>query len=465
MDISKILKSGESEKVEFKASFGKAVIMALVAFANSSGGKVVVGVDDNGSPIGIEAGAETQQRYLNDIKTATYPQIIPHITSFEIEGRFILVFEINEYPVKPVSYKNRYYKRVRNSNHLLSLDEIVDLQQQSLHISYDAYPLKERLDALDPALMEKFLQTANTTGRVNLGDDLMTNLTKLKLVQNGQPTLAAMLLFGNHGYSIHVGRFKAADTIIDDLLIKAPLIPALEEAMVFIKKHINLSYHFDGGLKRKERWQYPLEAVRELLLNAVVHRDYKNTSDVVIKIFDNRILFTNPGRIYGNLTIEDLKRDDYVSSIRNKLLAEAFYLMGDIEKYGTGFLRIRQWLGKYPEISYDIREIGDFFSVEIRQETSDDLRNDLKTDGKDLRNDVRDLRNDLTARYDLTDNQLEIVLAVMENKYITQQQLSQYIGISPKNVRNNMEKLKSIGILQRIGPQKGGHWEITLAGK
>ncbi len=158
------------------------------------------------------------------------------------------------------------------------------------------------------------------------------------------------------------------------------------------------------------------------------------------------------------MTIEALKWDDYVSSIRNKLLAEAFYLMGDIEKYGTGFLRIRQWLGKYPEISYDIREIGDFFSVEIRQEVSDDLRNDLKTDGKDL-------RNVLTAHYDLTDNQLKIVLTVMENKYITQQQLSQHIGISPKNIRNNMDKLKNIGMLQRIGPQKGGYWEITLAEK
>lgn len=170
--------------------------------------------------------------------------------------------------------------------------------------------------------MAKFIENAASAGRVHLQDDLLTNLTKLKIIQNGKPTLAAMLLFGNHGYSIHIGRFKAADTIIDDLLIKDPLLKALDEAEIFIKKHINLSYAFDGSLQRKERWQYPLESIRELLLNAVVHRDYKNSSDIVIKIFDDRILFTNPGRIYGNLTIEDLKRDDYVSSIRNKLLAE-----------------------------------------------------------------------------------------------------------------------------------------------
>src|SRR3972149_11097232 len=96
----------------------------------------------------------------------------------------------------------------------------------------------------------------------------------------------------------------------------------------------NLSYSFDGNRTRKEHWQFPLEAIRELLLNAIVHRDYKNASDIVIKIFDDRIIFTNPGKIFGNQTIQDLERNDYISSLRNKLLPEAFYLTGDIEKYG-----------------------------------------------------------------------------------------------------------------------------------
>ena len=341
MDIIKLLKAGESETVEFKAGFNKETIISLVAFANTKGGKVIVGIDNKGHVCGVEVSPETVQRYLNEAKVATYPQIMPSVYEHEIGGKTVLVFEIGEYPVKPISFKNRYYKRVKNSNHLLSLDEIVDLQQQGLSISYDAYPLKESLSSLDNVLMERFIETTNSRGRINLQDDLLTNLTKLKLVQAGKPTLAAMLLFGNHGYSIHIGRFKTEDTIIDDLLIKDPLLVALDETMVFIKKHISLSYRFDGGLKRKEKWQYPLEAIRELLLNSVVHRDYKHSSDIVIKIFDDRIVFTNPGRIYGNLTIEELERDDYVSSIRNKLLAESFHLMGDIDKYGTGFIRIR----------------------------------------------------------------------------------------------------------------------------
>ena len=80
--------------------------------------------------------------------------------------------------------------------------------------------------------------------------------------------------------------------------------------MIFIKKHINLSFEFDGSLKRIERWQYPLEAIRDFCLNAIVHRDYK--------IFDNKIILTNPVMLYGNLTLQDLEKDDYESSSRNR---------------------------------------------------------------------------------------------------------------------------------------------------
>lgn len=142
------------------------------------------GLDDSGVLCGLAVGPETVQRYLNEIKVATYPQLMPKILLEKRSGTSLLVFEISEYPVKPVAYKNRYYKRAHNSNHLLMLEEIVALQQQSLLISFDAC----------------FAQVATA-----------------------------------------------------DL-------------------DVNLSYSFDGSLERKERWQYPLEALRELLLNAVVHR-------------------------------------------------------------------------------------------------------------------------------------------------------------------------------------------------
>jgi len=447
MDIVKLLKNGESDTVEFKTGFNKKAIISLAAFANTKGGKVIVGADNKGHVSGIKTGPETVQRYLNEIKVSTYPQILPNVDEYEIKGKTVLVFAINEYPVKPISFKNRYYKRVKNSNHLLSLDEIVDLQQQSLNISYDSYPLDENLSSLDTALLGKFIETTNSRGRINLQDDLLTNLIKLKLVKSGKPTLAGMLLFGNHGYSIHVGRFKSEETIIDDLLLKDPLLVALDEAMIFIKKHIRLSYSFDGSLKRKETWQYPLEAIRELLLNAVIHRDYKQTSDIVIKIFDNMIVFTNPGRIYGNLTPEDLERDDYVSSIRNKLLAESFYLMGDIEKYGTGFIRIRKMLTDYPGVSYSISEPGDFFKVEMRHTPT---KSPLKA--------KTDLPENLPENLPATHKQ--IIENMLINPKVTYNELADITGKTRETVRVHVKMLKEMKLIKRIGPHKGGHWEI-----
>ena len=122
--------------------------------------------------------------------------------------------------------------------------------------------------------------------------------------------------------------------------------------------HLTLAYHFDGGVKRIEVWEYPLPALREAILNAMVHRDYSEPSDIQIKIYDDRITIYSPGKLYGDLTIEHLRKRSYQSSLRNKLVAEAFYLTKRIEKYGSGFIRIQLELDLYGTIGFSIDEIA-----------------------------------------------------------------------------------------------------------
>jgi ATP-dependent DNA helicase RecG len=100
-------------------------------------------------------------------------------------------------------------------------------------------------------------------------------------------------------------------------------------------------------------------------LNSLIHRDYTSPSDVQIKIFDQRISFFNPGKLYGNISIGDLKENNYTSELRNKLLAEAFYLTKDIEKYGTGFFRIREAIKNYPTMEFHYQEQGNGFLTEL----------------------------------------------------------------------------------------------------
>ncbi len=280
-----------------------------------------------------------------------------------------MAIEVDEYPVKPISTKGRYFKRVAAANHQLRLSEITDLYMQSLQLSWDSYEApRESLDALSLPKIERFIDQVNRSGRFTLEESPLFALEKLKYIACGRPTWAALLLFSENPlrHHIHIGRFKTPAVIIDDRQITDTLFEAVEQAMKLIVSHITVAFEFDGGLQRKERFAYPLPALRETLLNAVVHRDYANPSDIQIKIFDDQIMFFSPGRLYGGLTIEDLKTDHYQSHLRNKLVAEAFYLTKNIEKYGSGFIRIRKELESYPEVDFHVEEVTDGFLAVFR---------------------------------------------------------------------------------------------------
>ena len=188
------------------------------------------------------------------------------------------------------------------------------------------------------------------------------------MLQNNVPTNAAMILFSKENllYHVHIGRFKTPSMIIADKMINGNLFDVVEESLQTIIGHLKFAFEISGRTtQRTEIPEYPLDAVRELLLNSLIHRDYKISTDVQIKIFDQKIYFFNPGGLYGNITEQDLLTDTYHASTRNKQIAEAFYLTHDIEKYGSGFIRIRQAIANYPTMKFDFHELGDGFVSEF----------------------------------------------------------------------------------------------------
>ena len=139
MSFDQLLFAGESQTLEYKASFDKATVESLVAFANAKGGSVLVSVKDNGDVHGVTLGKETLNEWLGQIKSATSPALIPDIEIEEIKGKTVVVIRVSEFPVKPVNTRGRYLKRVASSNHQLGLSEISDMYMQSLQLSWDAY--------------------------------------------------------------------------------------------------------------------------------------------------------------------------------------------------------------------------------------------------------------------------------------------------------------------------------------
>ena len=129
-----------------------------------------------------------------------------------------------------------------------------------------------------------------------------------------------------------MGRFKSPTDVVDTIIIKGNLFEQVEALVNAIKKHINVRYVIED-IHRKDVWDYPLPAIREACINALIHRDYTNPAEIQIKIYDDHIKFWNPGKLPEGITIEDLKRE-HVSRPRNKLLAMVFYYAGLIEKVG-----------------------------------------------------------------------------------------------------------------------------------
>lgn len=219
------------------------------------------------------------------------------------------------------------------------------------------------------------------------------------------------------------------------IFFSKPLLTAVEEAMHFIRKNIQVRFEFDGNLQRIEKWQFPLEAIRELLLNAIIHRDYFQPTDLIIKIFDDSIIFINPGKLAPSLSLLDLETDNYLAVHRNKLLAEAFYLVGEVEKYGTGFIRIRKSLQSYPELSFKLEELNGFMRATLHLNK--------------------------TAENSSVKSSVKIVELMSLNSNITIPELASTLNISTRAIEKQIQKLKERGIVWRQGSAQNGKWVVN----
>lgn len=446
-EIRNIVLSGEDQNIEFKLTFNNDSIISICAFANSNGGNLIIGVNDNGDLLGVDVNHEIIKDWINQIKNKTSPALVPYYEITALNGTQIVVLKITEFPIKPVSVRGRYYKRIGASNHQLSADEIIELRTINLNLSFDSYFVETALADLDENAIRLFSKKIEQSGRFKVSEKIEFDLEKLGFISKGKLTRAAELLWGNHKTAIHIGRFKSPDTIIDDIVIRSPLVVAVEESMEFIKKNIGLGYEFTGELQRKNRWQFPLTVIRELLLNAIVHKDYRNPTDIIIKIFDDKIEFSNPGSLLGDLKAEDLYTDSYQAKHRNRLLAEAFYLSGEIEKYGTGFIRIRKALREYPELALNIKNSIDF------------LRADLIVVGKRVKKDVRkDVRKGV--RKGLSEKTLKLLKIISQNPEITVPEMELIMGVTQRTVMRYISTLKYTKHIKREGGRKNGYWKI-----
>ena len=381
MNIKEIIRQGEGTTIEFKEVLNKAAFKTLSGFANTDGGVVVLGVTDRKEAIGITINDKFIQEIVN--RVVHNLGIHPSVERRKVDRKTVVLIKVDRSTL-PISFEGRYFKRVGNTTREMQGEELRRFFIRGTN--WDGLTGEFSLEEIDDETMRTFIRMARNCGRLPLADtseDVMTILEKLKLVMDGRITNAALILFGKDpqryfiNASVRIGRFRDETTITGDRLIHGNLFQQVEKAEETLKNFINVRYEIAGeSLVRKNVWEYPLEAIREGLLNMIIHRDYfRYNVQAQVKVFDDELWFFNIGGLPEGITLEQLKTV-HPSVARNPLIVHVFYLAGLIEEYGSGIGRMMKALDNAGLPDPEFREEFGGFSLYLRKDpfTEDRLK-------------------------------------------------------------------------------------------
>ena len=336
----------ESQIIEWKKLWKDEFLAWICGFANSAGGTLVLGKDDDGEPVGIDNSKKLMTDLPNKIRDGL--GIIVEIIHFSENGKDLIKIKVPPYPV-PISYKGNYYVRSGATNQRLSGHALESFILNKRGVTWDSIPLPGfSFDNVSDKAVERFKNLASKKGRINsayLDEPKEILLDRLGLIKSGYLTNAAMLLFSDDpqrwqlGAYVKIGFFRNhADLEYQDE-IGGPLIDQIDRAIEVIHlKYMKARITYEG-IQRIERYFVPDEALREALLNAICHKDYGRGIPVQISIYEDQLYIGNVGRLPENWTLENFL-GKHTSAPFNPAIANVFYLAGHIESWGRGIEKI-----------------------------------------------------------------------------------------------------------------------------
>ncbi len=353
MDAKALVSKGESETLEFKESLAlkDEIGEGVSALSNSGGGIILVGVDNRQEIVGVQTGKKTLEDLANYIKTNTDNHVFPKISCVDLEGKEVIVIEVKESREKPVFFKGKAYIRVGKSRHQLSASEIRSLAKESGERDYwDEHICEEAtLEDVDWNFVKStFIPKYESVIKRKVTGTDKELLEALGCVRKSKPTNAGVLLFGKEPQKffrnsyIALARYKGEKEGADRLDYKeitGKLMDQIDNCDAYIKEHIAvMSRIHPYRPEREDISEYPLFSIRELIINSVCHRDYsEQRTKVIVKIFDDRIEFYNPGGLPEEITPENITQKQFS---RNPAIAKVLSKVGYIEEMGEGWDKI-----------------------------------------------------------------------------------------------------------------------------
>ena len=346
-DLRSVLEGGERATVEFKTTLAdtRRIIETLAAMATIGGGTLLVGVRDDGRPVGFNPGQGELERLVQQVMAATDPRLYVDIDRPELDGVQLLRVRVSAGDGPHLAFGRAFY-RSGPATVAMTRDEyerrLLDRTRESSGYEQRSEPSRTVYDVAVSEIARFCTQAASRMAEPPCADEPGILLDRLHLRRGEQLTVAGVLLFGREPqapFPQAVIRARATrGSAEDSRSIEGSLFHQIEEAVAFVAR--NLRSRADRSkVVREEQPELPLAAVREVVANAVAHRDYRSVAPIQLRLTDEALTLWNPGHLPPPLTPASL-REDHPSIPPNPHLARALYLAGYIEEWGTGTLRM-----------------------------------------------------------------------------------------------------------------------------
>ena len=444
----------ENEKLEFKkttAELKESVISMSAILNKHSGGEIYFGIRNDGTVLGQMVSEKTLREISQAVSNHLEPKVYPKITEVIIDDKPCVHVEFTGDNAPYLAY-GRAYIRVADEDKQMSSAELEDyiLRKNTDRDTWDSNPSDITPDAIKATALKDYLKRANNAGRIDFAytnkDDV---LTRLDMVKDGKLRNAAAVLFsGAPHLDIQMAVFATTErlTFIDIKRETGTAPQMVEIAERYIRSNIRWRVVLDGSIQRKEIPEIPMDAVREALVNSFCHRDYRSSQNNEVSIYSNRVEIYNPGTFPEGLTPQDFINGAERSVKRNPMLAEFMYYVKDIESFGTGLKRIADTCDDAGvKVEFQMLKMG-FSVVFYRSDAS--IFSDANI-GENIGDSIGE--NDTQKR----------ILTIMKQKpKVSAKAIASEIGIAPRNVEANIKSLKQAGLVERVGPAKGGHWVV-----
>ena len=340
-NIKLLIAEGEGLTTEFKEKYTSKIDRDMTALANTRGGIILLGVADDGQ---ITGETLTNQRKAEILSLGR--NCDPHVPISGISAvDGVVVIEVAEGCEKPYSCSSGYFRRMDAVTQKLTQKEVRLMFRSAADTLFESLPCALLLSEISLPKVRAFIKETGAAFKIS-NKNLTAFLSSLGIYRAGMATNAAALMFAEDVGKIIpqceliMGAFKGTDrmNIYDRKDSRQDLLTQFLDAMEFIKKHINIRSEI-RGVDRHEIYEFPLDALREAVVNAIVHRDYSmRGTSVYISVYDDRVDISNPGGLLPGISPDSFGRE---SVRRNPVIADLFHRMGKVERMGTGIRRMR----------------------------------------------------------------------------------------------------------------------------